>query len=41
MRRGDSLIYCLVGTPKGRYLPRSNLCDRDPAVLWQLFMLRA
>jgi len=24
---------------EGRYLLRSNLCDRDPAVLWQLYML--
>lgn len=24
---------------EGRYLLRSNLCDKDPAVLWQLYML--
>ena len=24
---------------EGRYLLRSNLCDKDPAVIWQLYML--
>jgi len=24
---------------EGRYLLRSNLCDKDPAVLWQFYML--
>jgi hypothetical protein len=24
--------------PRGRYLPRANLCDQDPAKLWKFYI---
>jgi hypothetical protein len=39
MRTSDPPIHYLVGTPKVRYLLRSNLGSENPAQLWQLYVL--